>query len=109
MDEDLQAERWLEHAVEMAHACDGLSDDTGKARLRGDDEGEAVLGVAGALQDGVDVGSDARECAGDGGDDAGFVIHDEAQVMRGDELSGDGARGGREGYAAGVLRDGEEI
>ena len=40
-----------------------------------------MFGVAGALEDGVDVGSDFGERAGDGGDDAGLVINDEAEVV----------------------------
>ena len=91
----MQAERALEHAVHLGHGGDGLLDGGGEAGLGGDDEGQAVLGVAGALEDGVDVGADFGERAGDGGDDAGLVVDDEAEVVRGEEFAGDLAACGR--------------
>ena len=71
--------------------------------------GQAVLGVAGALQDGVDVGADFGKRAGDGGDDAGLVVDDEAEVVRGEELAGDLALADGELDGLAALRDGEQV
>ena len=57
-DEHLEAEGGLEHAVHASDGADSLLDGGGEAGLGGDDEGETVFGVAGALEDGVDVGAD---------------------------------------------------
>ena len=50
-----------------------------------------MLVVAGALEDGVDVGSDLGESSGDGGDDAGTVVDDETEIVGRDEVAGDAA------------------
>ena len=62
-----------------------------------------MFGVAAALEEGVDVGSNLGERAGDGGDDAGFVVDDEAQVVGGYGVAGDGFGDGGERDAAGRL------
>lgn len=68
-----------------------------------------MFGVAGALEDGVDVGTDLGEGSGDGRHYAGLVVDDEAEVMGSEELTGDltFADGERDGLAA--LRDAEEV
>ena len=105
----MQAEGAFEHAVEFGEGAEGFLDGGGEAGFGGDDEGQAVFGVAGALQEGVDVGSDFGECAGDGGDDTGLIVYYEAKVVRGEEFAGDlaFADGELDGLAA--LRDGEEV
>ncbi len=107
--EHLEVERGFEHAVHGGDGGDGGGDGGGEAGLGGDDEGKAVLGVARALEERVDVGADTGECAGDGGDNSGLVVDDEAEVVRREELAGNLHGLAGEGDGGGVLRDGKEV
>ena len=59
------------------------------AGFDGDDEGEIAFLVAGALEEGVDVDFFCGEGAGDFGDDARAILHDEADVVAELEFAAD--------------------
>jgi len=108
-DKDLHDLRGLDHELHFGHLGDGFIERGTQAGLGGDDEGEAVAGVAAVLQDGVDVDANLGERAGDGGDDAGGVFDNEAQVVRGEDVSGDLDFVGREADADAAFGDGEDV
>ena len=65
--------------------------------------------MAAVLQERIDVGADLCERAGDGGHDAGLVVHDEAKVVRGEEFAGDCAAAHGKLHSVAALRDGEDV
>ena len=81
--------------------------------FQGDDEGQRVLVKAGLLQQRVDVDGVGGQGVGDGGDDAGTVLHGEAEVVLGFEVSGDGQldrlEAGTDGAARASAGDGEQV
>jgi hypothetical protein len=107
--EDLETEWGLEHEVELGHLVHGGGEGGAGAGLGGDDEGQAVAGVAAVLKDGVDVDGGVAEDAGDGGDDAGAVGDDEAEIVGGEEVSGYGERLRGEADGGAALGDGEDV
>ena len=91
IDEHLKAERFLKHGRHFGDGSDSGFDGTGEAGLGGDDEGQRVLGVAGGAAGCCRCWHRPLQASRDGRDDAGLVLHDEAKIPGGHELTGDGA------------------
>ena len=107
--EDLQAQRRLDHELHLRHIGDGLVERRGQAGLGSHDERQLVGCVAAMLQDRIDVDTNLGERTGDARDDAGTILDNKAQLVRGDEITGNRDLLRREPHADAALGDGEHI
>src|ERR1700691_218948 len=85
--EDGHVEGLLGEPTGLRYAIEGAAQRGGGAGFDGNDEGQIAFLVAGALEEGVDVDLFRGEGAGNFGDNAGAIFHDEADVVAQLELS----------------------